>query len=541
MKRFISILMILLVVASFLGCNNKEHDMLNSYFAMAYLGINSLNPVQSQSNIENSVICLLEPQLIRLYDGDIVYDSAESYTISDDCLTYTFTLRDGLKWSDESDLTAYDYEYGVYCLLAPEMGSPRGNGWKMIKNAEMFLNGECQWSDVGIKAEDNKTVVFTLERPMSDFDRTIAVKHIYPVKKDFLDKVGVDKLGSTPEALLYAGPYVLVSREGSNLILKKNKTYWNADNSFPTEELRFYKVEDGNTQIAMFDNKEIDAIQNLASQYNEYLKDYLYTASGGGVEFLWINQNGNSEKSAELLKNLNFRKALTYGMNRSDVTMASNSANLPVNYIIDPSFNAFNGNRFIDEYPADTVPIEGDSEKAREYLENALDELGYEDVSQLPHFDLVAFPGEDYKRECEALIDQWKNNLGITSVSFQQYDVGVAIDTFYSMSYDFFVISWESEVRPTDIMEALVTGGEGNAGIWSNEEYDRLVAQAVNEINDSEKERLIQRAEQVFLDDYGMIPIYILNAVSAVQPYVSGYRTGSIDGYEFDNLVVERS
>lgn len=91
---------------------------------MAYNGIVTLNPIMSQSSNDVNVFYLTQIQLVRYYGDEVQCDAAETYDVNDDCTVYTFHLRDGLKWSDGVDLTAKDFEYAAYCLLAPEMGRP---------------------------------------------------------------------------------------------------------------------------------------------------------------------------------------------------------------------------------------------------------------------------------------------------------------------------------------------------------------------------------------------------------------------------------
>jgi len=110
----------------------------------------------------------------------------------------------------------------------------------------------------------------------------------------------------------------------------------------------------------------------------------------------------------------------------------------------------------------------------------------------------------------------------------------------YNTDYDLYVISWEPDVRPTDILVALSYENEGNPGVWYNEEYESLVKQAVNEADPVRKAELTAQAQQVFLDDAGIVPLYLMCGVYAVQSYVSGFQTGSIDGYEFDHLIVSK-
>ena len=512
-------------------------------FTMAYNGIVTLNPIMSQSSNDVNVFYLTQIQLVRYYGDEVQCDAAETYDVNDDCTVYTFHLRDGLKWSDGVDLTAKDFEYAAYCLLAPEMGSPAASSWYAIKNAKQFNNGEVtDWSEVGVKALDDKTLEITMDHPLNTFDKTIAVKGLYPLRQDFVEKVGSDKLGSSVDTMLYSGPYTITDWVlDSSMELKKNDLYWDAKDSFPTENLHFVEVDDANTKVAMFENGEIDAIEQVSSQYFDHLSDYLYSYTGGGVMWLWFNQKGTSEETSKLLSNGNFRQALSYGFNRNATVAAVNRMHKPSNRQVDSNFVGPNGGKFVDEYPVNSVPLDGDVEQAKAYLAKAMKELGYSDVSELPQLSLVTWDASEQKLLLETIIDQWKQNLGLTNIQLNQYVIGTAIGSFYDLSYDIFCITWETDVLPTDVMESMMTGGECNYGIWSDPEYDKLVEQAVLEIDPVKQAELTSQAEQIFLDDAGIVPIFENSNTSAVQSYVEGFQMTAINsGYQFNHLVVRK-
>ena len=560
MKRLLALLLTAaLAMGTLAGCNTYQNtetqapstgtpessdagEAVSTDFTMAYNGVVTLNPILSQSSNDHNVFYLTQIELVRYYGDEILCDAAENYEISEDSTVYTFHLRDGLKWSDGEPLTAHDFEYSFYCLLSPEMGSPSGYGWYAIKNAEAFGAGEItDWAEVGVKALDDLTLEITLGQPLATFAETIACLGLYPLRQDFVEQVG-DKLGSSVDTMLYSGPYVITDWVlDSTMELKKNDLYWDAENSFPTENLHFVEVEDANTKVAMFENGEVDAIEQVASQYYDYLDQYLYYVQGGGFMFLWFNQQGLSEEAGKLLSNQNFRQALNYAFDREATVAAVDKAAKPANRLVDSNFVGPNGGKFVDEYPVDTVPLTGDVEKAKEYLAKAMEELGYTDVSQLPQLSLVTWDAESQKTLLEAIIDQWKQNLGLTNIQLNQYVIGTAIGNFYDLNYDIFCITWETDVLPTDIMRAMVTGGEVNYGIWSNAEFDTLVAQAVQELDPVKQAELTSQAEQIFLNEAAILPIYENGHASAVQDYVSGYQMSAISsGYQFNQLVVNK-
>ena len=511
-------------------------------FTMAYNGVVTLNPIMSQSSNDFNVFYLTQIQLVRCYGDELQYDAAESYDVSDDCTVYTFHLRDGLKWSDGEPLTAHDFEYGAYCLLNPDMGSPAAYSWFAIKNASAYNSREVtDWADVGVKALDDQTLEITLEYPLNTFDRTIAVRGLYPLRQDFVESVGSEQLGSSVDTMLFSGPYVITDWVlESTMELTKNDLYWDSANSFPTENLHFVEVEDANTKVAMFENGEVDAIEQVASQYYDYLDQYLYYVQGGGFMFLWFNQQGLSEEAGKLLSNQNFRQALNYAFDREATVAAVDKAAKPANRLVDSNFVGPNGGKFVDEYPVDAVPLSGDVEKAKEYLAMAMEELGYSDVSELPQLQLITWDASEQKLLLETIIDQWKQNLGLENIQLTQYVIGTAIGSYYYLSYDLFCITWETDVLPTDIMEAMVTGGEVNYGIWSDPEFDTLVQQAISEMDPVKQAELTAQAEQIFLNDAAILPIYENGVTSAVQSYVEGFQMTYTPGYQFNNLVVHK-
>ena len=213
----------------------------------------------------------------------------------------------------------------------------------------------------------------------------------------------------------------------------------------------------------------------------------------------------------------------------------------PSNRQVDSNFVGPNGGKFVDEYPVNSVPLDGDVEQAKAYLAKAMEELGYSDVSELPQLSLVTWDASEQKLLLETIIDQWKQNLGLTNIQLNQYVIGTAIGSFYDLSYDIFCITWETDVLPTDVMESMMTGGECNYGIWSDPEYDKLVEQAVLEIDPVKQAELTSQAEQIFLDDAGIVPIFENSNTSAVQSYVEGFQMTAINsGFQFNHLVVRK-
>ncbi len=135
-------------------------------------------------------------------------DLAKKVDVSEDGLTYTATLRDGLKWSDGSDLTAEDFVYSWQRIVDPKMVSEYAYlaVEAHLENADKIKSGEEKdLNKLGVKAEGNK-VIFTLTNPAPQFMNYLAFSNFLSQKKEFVEKAGED-YGTTSEDMLYYGPY----------------------------------------------------------------------------------------------------------------------------------------------------------------------------------------------------------------------------------------------------------------------------------------------------------------------------------------------
>ena len=501
----------------------------------------TLNPLHAQPPDDRTSFYLLQSSLFRYTADGVQNEICETYDVSDDGLTYTFHLRDA-NWSDGEPITAEHFAYALYCYTSPDMGCPQASGYYDIAGAEAFNTGSGSWEDVGVKAIDDKTLEITLTEPNDDYILQLATSAPTPLRQDFVEAQG-ESLGSSVDALQYSGPYVLTEWVlDSSLTFTKNPEYWNADESFPVETITLLDVDDANTAYSMFESGEVDALASVSTQYKDALADYTtIQTGGGGMMYIWINENGMSEEAAAVLSNQNFRNALNYAIDRSSTVAAITPLSTPYSRLTLPFYEGLDGGSFADEYPVDCPPLEGDVEQAQEYLALALEELGMSSVAELPEMHFVTWDTAQQRLMCETLIDQWKQNLGIETIQLDQYPIGTAIGNYSSNQFDIFAISISSSLTPYDALENFVNGGDYNNGIWTNDEYDALVEQVKAATDKAEKYELTQQAEQILVDGACIIPFYGLTTAYATQDYVEGFAIGDLGaGFQFENLQVNK-
>lgn len=501
----------------------------------------TLNPILSQSTDDGNTFYLLQSGLFRYYRDEVYNEICDEYTVSDDGLVYNFHLREA-NWSDGTPITAEQFAYSIQCALNPEMGSPSASTYENVVGAMAYNSGEGSWDDVGVKVIDDQNLEITLETPDDIFILTLATSGLYPLQQDFVEAQG-EKLGSSVDTMQYSGPYVLTEwKLDSSLTFTKNPEYWNADESFPVETVTLLKVDDANTIYSMFEAGEVDAIASVPAQYRDLLADYTTTQSGGdGLMYLWFNAGADETEGDRVMANDNFRLALNYALDRSSIMAAIDPMMQPYSRLMIPVYDGLNGGSYVDEYPIDCPPVDGDVEKAKEYLDLALEELGYSSVEELPEMNFVTWDADRQKLMCEAIIDQWKQNLGITSIQLDQYPIGTAIGMYMSNDYDIFAISLSASLSLEDSLENYITGGDYNNGIWNCPEYDEIVAQLQTETDEATRFDLIQQAEQLLVTGSSIVPFYALTTTYAVQDYVEGFYMPTFGaGFQLNELQVNK-
>ena len=510
---------------------------------------NTLNMIQSQSNLDNYCFYLTQEMLFRPYDGVYEAEVVDTWEVDETNTVYTYHLKE-TNWSDGTPITADDFAYYLLAQLDPNMGS--ANASTLITtygfvNAEAYYNGECDVSEVGIQALDDYTLQLTLEEPKADFDGTNIT--VYPLDADFVAEQG-EALGGTPENYMCSGPYVLTDwTYGSSLTYEKNDEWLLAGEQFPVQTVTMLEATDANTSVSMFESGEADMILTVDDDYLDILSDYLVYDVSGSVRAVQLNTTGQGDaEKAALLSNLNFRNALSYALNRDAIVQAVSPTDTAINrYLFEPMAGNTPESLFQDDYPVESVPLEGDAEQAKAYLQAALDELGYASADELPELSYLTFENDSYRLMAETLVDQWNQVLGLDNISIELKPIPDAIQSMMSYQYDLYYTSLGMGDVPSSFFNMWITGGSVNdvaangSNIFVNEEFDALVDEAQSTTDREARMALYAQAEQIMIDDAPLIPISTSGNYSAVASYVDGFMYNSNDNaIELNYLTVNK-
>ena len=378
--------------------------------------------------------------------------------ISEDGLTYTFKLRDA-NWSDGTPITANDFVYAWQRAIDPATGSPYGPYMMAgtIKNAKEVSEGDMEVSELGIKAEDDKTLVVELERPTPYFMSLMAFGTFYPLNEEFVTEQG-DNYASNSDTILYNGPFTLTNWDGTGLTwtMEKNPEYWDAE-TVQLEKVNVDVVKETSTAVNLYQSGEKDRVGlsgEFAMQYAEdpeVVKELEPT-----LFYLKFNQERNGEETP--LANENIRKAIATGFNKQDlVDVVLANGSLPANYLVPTDFTFNEAGEDFRDINGDMLPF--NAEEAKTYWEKGLEEIGETEVT----LELLGGDSELAGKMDAYLKEQLETNLEGLTVNLKAVPFGVRLELDEAQDYDIQNSGWGPDFQdPMTFIDLFVTGASHN-------------------------------------------------------------------------------
>lgn len=467
----------------------------------------TLDPTKGQSIGDNEIQHAITEGLTRNTAGDVKPGIAESWDESEDGLTYTFHLRKDAKWSDGEPITAADFEYSWKRLVNPETASPYAFIGDCLKNGQAIEQGKMDVEELGVKAVDDTTLEVTLEHPTSYFLSLIGSSGQFaPLRQDIVEKYGTD-FAATSEKNVYSGPFVMTSSEDNVWTFEKNDNYWDKD-SINLDKCELNYVENTDTQLSMYEAGDLDYVQVPTAYVSDY-KDKADVFANGNVDFCYIN----SKSDNPVLGNKNFRLALNYALNRNDYNKLANADTFTAfNGLVFPGLQA-KGTTYGEAYDLNSYsyPLDGDQDKATEYLNAAMKELGIANASDIT-VEVVTTDADSSKRIVETLQEQWQNALGINVKIRQVTYADIYGKVFPEHDYEIGYGGWGSDYDdPYSYLELFKSDSSYNYSQYENPEVDQLLIASQDEPDTDKRMDELNQAEQDILADGAFVPLQARN------------------------------
>lgn len=332
------------------GQSEKKADAPKTFSYVYAMDPSSLDySVTSKSSTSDVIANVVDGLLENDKYGNLIPSLAEDWSVSKDGLTYTYKLRKGVKWytsdgEEYAEVKAQDFVTGL-----KHAADGKSDGLTLIqdsiKGLAAYISGESNdFSTVGVKAVDDYTVEYTLNKPESFWNSKITTATMLPVNEEFLNSKGSDYGAPTPSSILYNGPYFLKSLTSKSAIeYEKNPNYWDKDNvKIDNVKLTFYDGSDQESLIRSFTQgayttaRLFPTSSNFESTKQEYGDKIVYSPQEATSYYLTVNVNRQSyNKTAktdeaqktstkEALLNKNFRQALNFALDRHSYTAQLN-------------------------------------------------------------------------------------------------------------------------------------------------------------------------------------------------------------------------
>lgn len=445
-------------------------------------------------------------------EGEVLPAAAESWEVSEDGLTYTFTLRDGNVWSNGDPVTASDFEFAWKRVLNPETASQYASILYVIEGAEAYNAGEGEADAVGVTAVDDKTLEVKLANPTSYFLELTAFYTYMPVHQATVEADANWALDAG-DAYVSNGPFSLQEwAHSSHYVLVKSDSYWDAENvALDTVNVQIIEAE--STANAEFQAGSIDY---LGSPYSTVSLDAidLYKANeelnvAPYAAIYWYKLNTTDEVTS----NVNIRKALALAIDRQGlVDNITKGGQLPALGLVPPTIAGFEDDR---GYFADA-----DYDAAKEYLATGLEELGLADASELT-INISINTSEAHSTIAQFIQEGWAQNLGI-NVNIDNTEWQVYLERLNVLDYQVARLGWIADYNDaSSFLDMYRTADAGNNDTgWENEEFKSLIDQASAEQDPAVRTDLQLQAEAIIVDEMPVIPLYYYTNLYVVQDHV---------------------
>jgi len=416
---------------------------------------------------------------VHLFEGlltigpslDVRLGMAESYDISNDGLIYTFHMRQA-RWSDGRPVTADDFVYAVRRVVDPAQSNQNAAVASLIKNAAAVRSGAMTVNSLGVRAVDERTIEFTLERPSSYFLELLAIPAFFPVREDV---VLADRDGwAAPGAKFPTnGAYRVKGWNGDAVTLVKNNDYWNRDEVLP-DTIEFELMAGANSMLAAFNEGLVyfaDACPRTAVT-EKAADDQLGTSYFLDVGILIFNP------CREALSDTRLRSALALAINRAEAASIAGFGFTPAGGIVPPGlpdvgagsdFRRTGGNF----YHADNH--ESDFANAHAIIDAILEEKG-----ELPIINILAPDHGTWPEQAAYIASVWTSELGLEvriSVQYQR----AYIASREQFMYDVCLASYAGLCSdPSSFLQRWTSGSPNNFSPFRNDQYDQLILQAAD-------------------------------------------------------------
>ena len=451
----------------------------------------------------------------NMYMTEVVPGQAASYTVSDDGLVYTFTLRDDIFWSDGQPVTANDWVYSWRRLVNPDTAADYGyflDG--IVVNAAAIQAGEKAPEELGIKALDDKTLEISLESACPYFLEVCAFASLMPMREDVVE--GNDNW-TDPANIVVNGPYIISEWVHDSYIkMVPNEQYYDAANLGPDEIV--WHLSDSETAIlSSYQNGEYDFIESFPTDMIESLQSSgdCFINPYVGTYYLYLN--------CDKIPSWKVRAAMTISVDRDNIVKnVTQGGQVPATGFVASGILDSEGKDFAygvselgaiynwlsQQYPdADLTTYAGKCELAKQLYDEAVAD-GEWDANTTVVYNFNT--SDTHKAIAEACGHDWQTVLGM-NITLENQEWATYTNGLGEHAFGVARLGWIADYNdPITYLELMVTGNAYNYGLYSDPDFDAAISSAKATAAGAERDAMLYEAEETLFGEGGfpVMPVY---------------------------------
>lgn len=453
-------------------------------------------------------------------DASIIPGTAESWTISPDGLVYTFKIRSDANWSDGTPVTAEDFVYAYRRIMDPKRAAKYASILYPIKNAEEVNSGkETDFTKIGAKAIDAKTLEITLKEPTPFFLELLTHYTSFAIPKHVVEKAGNDWV--KPGTHVSNGAYTLASYTPNDKIeLVKNPKFYDAS-KVKIEKVVFFSNEDRSEMEKRFRAGEIDYVTDInparIDTLTKELPNELKIAPYLGLYYYTLNTKSGPTADPKV------RKALSMVVDRDIITQkVAKAGEIPAYAVVPPGVANY-GYALKADWADKKMPERVDAAK------KLIADAGYGPGKPLK-LELSYNTSEGHKNIAIAIQSMWKQTLGVEAELVNR-DVKVHYNTLRDGGFQVGRAGWIADYNDAQNFLFLLETrtGSNNYGKFSNAEFDKLMIEAGTITDLKKRAEVMAKAERIGIDQDALLPIYFYVSKNLVSQKLKGFVSNTKD------------
>jgi oligopeptide transport system substrate-binding protein len=554
MKKLLLVLVSFVLVLGLGACKKANEDIVFNWNIGADPA--TLDPSLNGASDGGDVINQTFEGLVREINGVVQPGIAESWEVSGDGKTVTFHLRES-NWSDGTPLTADDFVYAWKRGMDPATASEYSWIWEYTNvvgaNDAVYNGGSLD--DVGIRAIDDYTFEVKLINPTAYFVSLMAFYHFMPVKQSAVEAAGGEDglWAKDPELVVSNGPFVLTEYNiGEGLVLERNAEYWNAD-VVGIDVIQGKFIDDESTAYAAYNAGDLDFIPSVPSAEVPILiaeSDEFYVFPLLGTYYYSFNMDRDGDGVNEgydqdgLFSSATLRTALSMSIDREAICEAAGAGQVPAAGFVPPGFLDNEGNDFF--LTAGTYGVAADDSAyaaAVTMFAQAATELGMtvaELQAELETQELLYNTSEGHQMIAEMVQEMWASNLGFTMPLANQ-EWAVFQDTRSAGDFEIARGGWLTYyMDPSGLLSIFGSSNSYNDPNYYNAAFDTLLAESQATTDAAVHFDKLYAAQEMFIGDMPIIPIYHYTDTMLVKDYVEGWARSVLGSVDFSQATINK-